>query len=337
MVMEILKDKTVEAIYRNYEVTNRDWFPTRLGASIIGKKCSRELWYNFRWAHKKKFPGRILRLFETGHLEEPRMVKNLRDLNILVNDIDDNTNKQFTFTSVGGHFVCKIDGCALGILDAPKTWHVLEFKTSNNKGFVLIEKNGVESEKYEHLAQCQMGMHLSGMKRAYYLVKNKDTDALYAERIPYNKELSTQLINRATDIIYSTEPPARIGGPAYFLCKFCDYYDLCHDDLLPLFNCRTCSYSTPKPGPEWLCEKKNVALQKERQLSGCEHHLFIPPMINAKLTDYQFKECVVYTMHDESRFCNAPEYAFPKVDEKDYSFILPSEKMSGKTIGELSK
>lgn len=55
-------------------------FRGHLGASMIGRKCSRELWYGFRWAAKPKFSGRLLRLFNRGHLEEFRFIGYLESL-----------------------------------------------------------------------------------------------------------------------------------------------------------------------------------------------------------------------------------------------------------------
>ena len=49
-------------------------FRSHLGASLIGGECSREIWYGFRWVKKPKFSGRILRLFNRGHLEEARFI-----------------------------------------------------------------------------------------------------------------------------------------------------------------------------------------------------------------------------------------------------------------------
>jgi hypothetical protein len=43
-----------------------------LGASVIGRKCHRELWYSYRWADIIVHEGRMVRLFERGHLEEYR-------------------------------------------------------------------------------------------------------------------------------------------------------------------------------------------------------------------------------------------------------------------------
>ena len=60
---------TRDAIFAAYEADRDDGFRPHLGASQIGKSCERALWYDFRWATSARFPGRILRLFETGQLE----------------------------------------------------------------------------------------------------------------------------------------------------------------------------------------------------------------------------------------------------------------------------
>lgn len=53
-----------------------------LGGSMIGRKCNRQLWYGFRWASMPKLSGRMLRLFNRGHLEEDRFIGYLRSVGV---------------------------------------------------------------------------------------------------------------------------------------------------------------------------------------------------------------------------------------------------------------
>ena len=69
---------TLDAIYAAYVAEADDGFRDHLGASIIGKDCERALWYDFRWAARRGFSGRMLRLFDTGKREEDRLVRDLR-------------------------------------------------------------------------------------------------------------------------------------------------------------------------------------------------------------------------------------------------------------------
>lgn len=51
---------------------------THLGASVLGRKCLRQIWYGWRWMHITQHQGRLLRLFNRGHREEPAFVALLR-------------------------------------------------------------------------------------------------------------------------------------------------------------------------------------------------------------------------------------------------------------------
>src|SRR5262245_59715052 len=126
---------TLSAIYAAYEAGRDDGFREDLGASLIGKSCERALWYDFRWTTPARFPGRILRLFESGQLEEARLVRNLRATGATVLDLDPQTGRQWQVTAHGGHFGGTIDAVAIGLKEAPKTWHVDEFKTHSAKSF----------------------------------------------------------------------------------------------------------------------------------------------------------------------------------------------------------
>jgi len=159
---------TIEAIYAAYEASAEDGFRLHLGASLIGKECLRALWYDFRWTTRAGFPGRVLRLFETGQLEEARVVRDLRRTGATVLEVDPESGRQWRVEAHGGHFGGSLDGVALGLLEAPKTWHVLEFKTHSAKSFADLKRQGVRESKPRHFAQMQVYLHLTGMTRAMY-------------------------------------------------------------------------------------------------------------------------------------------------------------------------
>jgi len=57
-----------------------------LGASALGDPCARRLWMGFRWIAREQFEGRMVRLFETGHREEARVLDELRAIGLEVWD-----------------------------------------------------------------------------------------------------------------------------------------------------------------------------------------------------------------------------------------------------------
>lgn len=220
---------TLSAIYAAYEAGQGDGFRDHLGASLIGKPCARALWYDFRWVTVARHSGRILRLFETGQREEDRIVRNLRATGATVLDVDPETGRQFRVEAHGGHFGGSLDGVALGLLEAPKTWHVVEFKTHSAKSFAELVVKGVVLAKPQHAAQMQIYMHLTGITRALYVAVCKDTDALHVERIAADPAEAERLLEKAGRIINAQHPPARISeDPAWFECRMCDHHPICH-------------------------------------------------------------------------------------------------------------
>ena len=282
--------KTVQAIYAWHESKREDKPRKYLGASQLGEACERKLWYSFRHADQPSFDGRMLRLFETGDLAEFRFVKELREIGCEVYDVDPSTGKQWEVNDVAGHFSGHMDGCARGIPEAPKAWHVLEFKTHNAKSFNALKNKGVKASKPMHYAQMIVYMKLTGMKRALYLAANKDTDELYSERLHWEDvaEDAQRYMDRAERIVRASSAPARISdGADHFACKWCDFRNLCHGlgekGAVPCSaGCRTCVHATPEMDTEdgrWSCNHHRVTLTIENQAAGCTDHKFIPGFV----------------------------------------------------------
>jgi len=294
---------TLSAIYAAYEAQQGDGFRDHLGASLIGKPRARELWFDFRWATPARFEGHMLRLFETGQLEEARLVRNLRATGATVLEVDPATGKQFRVSAHGGHFGGSLDAAAIGLLEAPKTWHVVEFKTHSVKSFADLTARGVCASKPRHFAQMQVYMHLTGMTRAMYVAVCKNDDALHIERVEADKAEGERLIAKAGRIIDAPRPPARVSDePTWFECRFCDHRGVCHDGAAPAVNCRTCLHSTPIDGG-WRCARFDQPIGPQAQRAGCSKHLFIPDFIPGEVVDAG-DDFVTYRLGDGSTWIN---------------------------------
>lgn len=280
---------TVAAIDAHYEATQWIGWPWRLSPSTLAKTCERATWYQFRWAREpESHEGRMVRLFETGHREEDRLVRDLKSAGVNVEDRNPETGKQWEYTALDGHFRLKIDGRATGFFEAPKAEHVIELKTHNDKSFKQLKKVGVAVAKPEHVDQCQLGMHLAGIERAYYLAKNKNDDELYAERIHYDAAQAGALMAKAERILEAARPLTKISDdPDNFACRFCPSKPVCHGGEFALRNCRTCIHSTPVSGgnAKWWCEYHGRELSIDDQRAGCGNHLFIPDLVPGEQLD----------------------------------------------------
>jgi hypothetical protein len=281
---------TVEAIYKHYETSAYDWRRPHLGASIIGTDCRRSLWYTFRWALAPNFEGRILRLFESGQLEEARLIKNLRAIGITVWDRDQ--GKQISFVDFGGHYSGSVDAIGRGFKESSKP-HIIEIKTSNLKGFKVLQKKGVKETKPLHYAQMVQYMEWADLDRAAYICICKDDDSIYFERLHKDKPYADILKNKAESIIFSDTPPEKLGeSENSFCCKWCNYKSLCWESALPLVNCRTCANSTPEKTGGWSCSKKSHVLSESEQKHGneCPLHIFNPHLVNSDAVDASEEE-----------------------------------------------
>lgn len=283
--------ETVQRIYAAYKARG-DAEPKRgyLGASIVGHECDRYLWYVFRGAVRENMPGRVYRLLDTGHREEARLVADLRAIGCEVVDVDEATGKQFKMKAIGDHVAGHMDARVLGVPEAPKTWHVAEFKTASAKNFAKIAREGVQAAKPQHYAQMQVYMGACGLDRALYLVRNKDTDELYSERVRFDRATYEALMARARRVIEATQPLERVASrPDDFRCKFCPAHALCwgSDETapavpIPAQTCRTCCHATPdttRPGATWRCERYRTEIDTAVG-AECPTHLLLPGLVS---------------------------------------------------------
>lgn len=255
-----------------------------MGVSQIGHNCERWLWLSFHWAVKPKFPGRILRVFRRGQLEERTIVQDLRAIGMDVqNTIGDQSRVDF-----GGHVSGSIDGIIkYGVPEAPNKPHVAEFKTHSKKSFDDLEKNGLEKSKPIHFVQVQAYMLGSGVDRALYLAVCKDDDRIYTERVRLDKDLAKKYVDRAKRIALEPNLPAPLStDPSWYECKFCDGYEFCHQTKTTKeVNCRTCAHATATPESTWHCKVWDSDIPVDAQRQGCPSHVLHPDLVPWKLVD----------------------------------------------------
>lgn len=259
---------------------NADNFPFRshLGASGIGKECAREIWYGFRWTTKPAFGGRLLRLFNRGHLEEARFIAMLLAIGADVFQQDEKGN-QYRISDAGGHFGGSGDGVVVNIPDLePGTPALAEFKTAAEKKFLEFVKQGVRSANFTYYVQMQMYMKKMGLAVALFMVVNKNNDELYAELVPFDSTIADEFIGRGVSLVWRNTVPNRISeSPGWYGCRFCDHRPTCHLGVAPHENCRTCEFSEPRADGKWYCNSSEVsapsgALTKSEQFDGCAHY-----------------------------------------------------------------
>lgn len=278
-----------EDAYRGKEDSHR----THLGASEIGERCERKLWYGFRWAYARTQIPRMVRLLNRGHLEEARFAALLETMGLAV-ATQDKLGKQFKLSLLDGNYGGSCD-CLLAWPNS-QTLIIGEFKTHNRDSFEELAGplkewrayvngpdnpaftgKGVRLSKPKHYAQAQVYRAGFQAQATLYIAVCKDTDDLYAEWITDDGQAVGAATGKATRVIAAAMPPPKINAsPGWHECRFCDARGICHNGAEPERNCRTCKHGWPYKDGIWLCMlREGMRLAKQQQLIGCPQHAFI--------------------------------------------------------------
>jgi hypothetical protein len=209
-----------------------------LGASRLGAACERALQFEYAKAlvdQGREIPGRMLRIFERGHVMEDCMVDWLRaagfDLRTRRAD-----GEQFGFSAADGRLQGHIDGVIVGGPDLgfgsayPALW---ECKCLGNKSWRELEKNGLAVAKPVYAAQvatyqAYLELHEHA---ALFTAINADTMEIYAELVPFDAALAQRRSDRAVKVITATEAGELLRrgfhDSTHFECRMCAWQDRC--------------------------------------------------------------------------------------------------------------
>ena len=210
-----------------------------LGASRLGVACERALQFEYAQApvdHGRDFQGRILRIFERGHLSEASMVTWLRGAGFDLRThkaLPDGSFEQYGFSVAEGRLQGHIDGVFVAGPEGfvyPALW---ETKNLNAKSWRDLQKNGLAISKPVYAAQVAVYQAYLDLHEhpAIFTAVNADTMEIYAELIPFDAALAQRMSDRAVRVITATEAqeqlPRAYLDPTHFECKFCAYAERC--------------------------------------------------------------------------------------------------------------
>lgn len=249
-----------------------------LGVSVIGEKCSRKLWYAFRWCKLEQFEPRMRRLFKRGHSEEQKFADLLSWMGFHVRTIDLETKKQYAFSSCNGHYGGSGDSVALlpWFQNCEDLRILVEYKTHNKKSFTELKVKGLQLAKPQHLIQmCGYGRAFK-TRYGLYCAINKDDDDIYFEFFELDWNVAVLSEKKAMDIISSQIPMPRISdNPSFFECTYCTFKDICHNSAAVEMNCRSCRNSSPINGGKWHCGLWNATIPAGEIIKGCPQYVSI--------------------------------------------------------------
>ncbi len=253
-----------------------------LGMSGIGHSCNLAIWLGFRWATKQQHEARVERIFRRGDLEEARIITDLKSVGVEVYRPDTDGRRIELFGVVGeeqealvgfaGHAKGHTDGRCLGIIEAPKTPHLLEMKTANAKNFKKYIGTTLRVANPGYYGQVQRYMESADLTRAMFIITNKDDESRHYERVRFDKDFAADLVRKESDLILSMEPPEKKFAKSWYECRYCNHKKVCHYDGTPFKSCRTCEHIDLCDGGIWKCDRNDNTLTYEDQLKGCDKY-----------------------------------------------------------------
>jgi len=206
-----------------------------LGASRLGVSCERALQFEYAQAPVdpgRDTPGRILRVFERGHLNEDCMVRWFRAAGFDLRTHQAN-GEQFGFSVADGRLQGHIDGVLVGGPEGfsyPALW---ENKCLGSKSWNDLVKKRLAVSKPVYAAQVaiyQAYLELY-VHPALFTAVNADTMEIYAELVPFDAALAQRMSDRGVRVISATDAgellPRAFVDPTHFECKFCAWQDRC--------------------------------------------------------------------------------------------------------------
>lgn len=193
-----------------------------IGASGIGNKCSRAIWYGYQGAESQQPSPSLKTTFDIGKRLEGMLLDYMEQAGLsIVRDIH---LKDSEFPIFQGH-------CDAVLLKRCEPISIVEIKTANTASFSSFKSKGLLVWRENYYAQLQAYMGMGGYSRGVLLAIDKNTSELHHEWVTYDDIYYHELREKARKIATATEPPEKINkNPIFFVCNQCSYRKVCHAD-----------------------------------------------------------------------------------------------------------
>lgn len=242
--------QTVARVLETMDDWRRGNEPERshLGGSVVGVGCGTRVALDYRKASVDKPNGRLIRLFNRGHMEEARLVAALTVAGI----------KCKTVSKHGGQISYELQGVrgsVDGVARLPDgRLAVLEFKTMSQRPFDELCRTGIIKD--QHMTQMQCGMAGLGLDAALYVACHKDTDTIIVFEVAADPSIASEADDLAFEVVHGVIPEIEFQRGA-LQCKYCPHKAICHGGEAPVARCETCVHAVSDGNGRWSCSVAN--------------------------------------------------------------------------------
>ena len=209
---------------------------TYLGASFCGEPCERKTQYMYLAAQdqieRQKFPARVKRIFERGHVFEAMCRKWLSDAGFVFGKPGPG------FSDFDGKFQGHEDGVICGWdsrlggdtcpVALPAVW---EHKAMKDDQWKKLQKEKLKKFSSTYYGQVTMEMHYMKVPRTLFSATNANTLEIYHEMISYDVAEAEMIRAKVSRVFTATKLeellPRCTTDPAFYLCVYCPFRKPC--------------------------------------------------------------------------------------------------------------
>lgn len=203
-----------------------------LGASVIGHQCERHVQYHLLAARgqveRKKFPSRIMRIFDRGHTYEAKVRNWLKGAGFMFGF----GAQGLGFQDFGGVFRGHVDGVLTAWrrrdvgapIELPALW---ENKALGAKNWKKVSTDKLKNYSSTYYAQVQIYMSYLKLERCLFTAINADTMEIYHELVPYDALEADLCYARVGTVIRAADAGQLVQRCTmdrnFYICKWCDF------------------------------------------------------------------------------------------------------------------
>ncbi len=197
-----------------------------IGASSIGNKCPRAIWYGYKGAESQQPPASLKTTFEIGKRLEGLLLDYMEQAGLTIVRATPDSKQLFMQDKDVPVFQGHCDALLI-IPDEPIA--IIEIKTANTASFSHFKNKGLLAWREVYYAQLQAYMGMSGYRNGVLLAIDKNTSELHHEWVKYDDIYYHELKAKAKSIAQMDEPPEKINkNPIFYVCNMCSYRKTCH-------------------------------------------------------------------------------------------------------------
>lgn len=307
-MLNLIKDTVKKMMDHHEEIQELRPLRGYVGASEIGHICDAKIWLDFRKCSMKSFSAKSLFSMADGEYSETITAKRLSETpGIKLTTINPKTGQQFAAEFFHGHIKGNIDGIICGVNQSPKKEMIWEHKCVGQAYFNKVQnlykkipyENILENWNPIYFAQAQSYMHMFNIDHHFMTISLAGSRDYLELITTLNYKISGEYLQRAKNIITSDGPGEKLGANKLKShCNLCSNFSICHEEKLPVPNCRNCINCNPilddkNPGA-WRCELFKTNLSNKEQDAGCLSHLYAPKALSFMAVQYDCDDHAIY-------------------------------------------